>query len=486
MAKQNNQLKVVSSSSKALEAKEALFNEDIWQLKSLGYKDNEIAQSLYRTVSFKKYRISWLADLFKETVWRKRVSVTPNTIGCYVSTGRTLDDSLSRITPRIVSPKSLRREHIESFLVDVASRSKQTQQSHISRLNEIFHCWQEWSLIGVAATELIYRGDAPRHFRKPKPRFIEPVSQEKIRDKLRPTQVALDRAVAILQETGMRGNEVLHLNRDCLTQDNQGNWYLTRHNLKINESHTVPISEDLRVIIELQVKYIKDLEAETKKKCNLDTLFVHYWRSKFRHYTLRTFIRHISELSDEAQTVGSDGEKLNITSHMFRHTVGTNLINDGVPQIFVQRFLGHKSPAMTAVYAHIHDKTLREAIQNANQKLVDINGDIYETEEVVNSISQQSIVDIDAKWLKSNISAQVLPNGICALPIKQTCPHANACLTCPSFRTDATFLPILKEQLERTKSTIFEAKKNSMTRQVELNTTVRNGLTNIIEAIEND
>ena len=27
---------------------------------------------------------------------------------------------------------------------------------------------------------------------------------------------------------------------------------------------------------------------------------------------------------------------------------------------------------------------------------------------------------------------QTLPNGYCGLPLQQTCPHPNACLTCDS------------------------------------------------------
>ncbi len=45
---------------------------------------------------------------------------------------------------------------------------------------------------------------------------------------------------------------------------------------------------------------------------------------------------------------------------------------------------------------------------------------------------------------------QTLPNGYCGLPLQQTCPHPNACLTCDNFLTTAQFLPIHIEQLERT------------------------------------
>ena len=48
------------------------------------------------------------------------------------------------------------------------------------------------------------------------------------------------------------------------------------------------------------------------------------------------------------------------------------------------------------------------------------------------------------------MATQALPNGYCGLPIQKSCPHANACLTCPVFITGPEFLPELREQRHRT------------------------------------
>lgn len=44
---------------------------------------------------------------------------------------------------------------------------------------------------------------------------------------------------------------------------------------------------------------------------------------------------------------------------------------------------------------------------------------------------------------------QTLPNGYCGLPLQQRCPHPNACLTCDNFLTTSEFLPLHRDQLER-------------------------------------
>ena len=49
----------------------------------------------------------------------------------------------------------------------------------------------------------------------------------------------------------------------------------------------------------------------------------------------------------------------------------------------------------------------------------------------------------EAAWMKERIARakQTLPNGYCGLPLQQSCPHPNACLTCDHFLTTEQFLP---------------------------------------------
>ncbi|MFD7444430.1 hypothetical protein [Streptomyces sp. NPDC059909] len=56
------------------------------------------------------------------------------------------------------------------------------------------------------------------------------------------------------------------------------------------------------------------------------------------------------------------------------------------------------------------------------------------------------------------MATQTLPNGYCGLlPVQKSCPHANACLTCPFFLTGPEFLPELREQRTRTLTLIDNA-----------------------------
>jgi hypothetical protein len=91
-----------------------------------------------------------------------------------------------------------------------------------------------------------------------------------------------------------------------------------------------------------------------------------------------------------------------------------------------------------------------------------------------------------AAWAKQKLARakQTLPNGYCGLPLQQSCPHPNACLTCDSFLTTEEFLPLHRDQLERTERLLADAKCNGNQRLVEMNTPVKLNLVRIIEGLE--
>ncbi len=48
--------------------------------------------------------------------------------------------------------------------------------------------------------------------------------------------------------------------------------------------------------------------------------------------------------------------------------------------------------------------------------------------------------------------------GYCGRPRQQDCPHPNACLMCPDFRTTVQFLPVHRQQAEHTAKLVEAAR----------------------------
>jgi hypothetical protein len=153
------------------------------------------------------------------------------------------------------------------------------------------------------------------------------------------------------------------------------------------------------------------------------------------------------------------------------------MINNDVPMDTVQQMLDHSSPEMTACYATIKHQTLRREYDRYQER-INIRGEIVHLDPAGPLA--------DAAWAKENLARakQTLPNGYCGLPLQQTCPHPNACLTCHSFLTTVEFLPQHEEQLDRTDQLSAPAEADGRQRLVDMNTPIRLNLLRIIDGLQ--
>ena len=174
-------------------------------------------------------------------------------------------------------------------------------------------------------------------------------------------------------------------------------------------------------------------------------------RNADRPYVAATLHKALTELARRLDIRDSAGRLVDFRrTHRFRHTRATSLLNAGVPIHVVQRYLGHLSPAMTMHYAQTLAET-HEAEFLRYRKLTADGRDLQ--------IGARDLYDMLQLDQRTN---RVLPNGWCLLPPRQSCDRGNACLTCDKFATDATFLPELRAQKDRT-LVLIDARQDAFT-----------------------
>ena len=124
-------------------------------------------------------------------------------------------------------------------------------------------------------------------------------------------------------------------------------------------------------------------------------------RKSGNRHTTRHHQRETSALESARQNRYTD--PLHTASAERGHTLGTALINRDVPQHVVQKILDHDSPLMTAHYARLSDKTVREHWEKARK--------VGATGQPV-QISPDGPLG-DAAWAKHQLSraTQALPTG---------------------------------------------------------------------------
>jgi hypothetical protein len=294
---------------------------------------------------------------------------------------------------------------------------------------------------------------------------IDPANLAKLRHEHHRT------VILVMAQTGLRRSSIATLPRDALQIGSDGHPYLRYINVKFKREAMLPISSSLRDQLERHEAWLRRFHPETRH-------LLPQRRDASRsvdHETLRKILQgyiKVAAIRHEDGRLASD-----IHPHLFRHHLGTSLVNDDVPLLVVQKLLDHNSLHMTAHYARIHDKTVqREAARWLER--VNVRG-----ERIALSFDGPAG---EAAWMKERLARakQTLPNGYCGLPLVQTCPHPNACLSCPNFLTDPSFRTIHETQLDRTRTLRSEASERGHVRQVELLERDENALTRILHGLD--
>lgn len=451
------------------------FDKDIWDGRKLGA---DVRVSDGGIINFNPISQPWLRQAAKRYIKYAFATLSwsacrnkKNALGHFSS-------FLAKYYPKYLA-SDINRLVIIEFLGYLVSKELggRTRLNILVDINTFFTLCSQNGWADVSDKVLVYKEDYPR-LNKPLPKYIPQEVLEQINQHIKTLPESVMRMVLVIQDAGMRVGELCRLKFDCLRQDSAGDWWLNYYQFKMKKDHTISISRELAGVLQEQQNYIRN---------NLDSSFEYLFcgRNIAKRFmpldktmTPDSFTDFLKRLCTTNNICDASGRPWDLTAHQFRHSVGTRMINNGVPQHIIQRYLGHESPNMTATYAHLFDSTLKKEIAEYHSRTVNISGQILSAEN-------PELETSDLQWFKRNVHAQALPNGSCARPIiKGDCPHANACLTCGDFRTTLEFLNQHKEQLEQTEKIIEKATANNWQRQVEMNDQIKTNLENIISSLE--
>jgi integrase len=448
------------------------YEKDIWDLRKLGVEIDK-TKSCYR-LNFEHITQPWLLQATKNFI-RYTVSLfSPGECMNRISTLKDFSAFISHYHPSL-KPEDIDRPIILEYITQLPATglAAGTRHRQIGCLRTFLELCAREGWANVPDKRLIYNEDFPRISRG-LPRYIPEEVMAQLNQHIEDLAPHIMRMTLVLQECGMRIGELCQLPFNCLNQDVHGDWFLRYYQSKMKKEHIVPISKECAAVIQEQQDVIRE-----EWGFDFPYLFpTPKTYGKGNPMKQKPFTDALNKLACDKNIRDINGKIWRFQAHQFRHTVGTRMVNNGVPHHIIQRYLGHQSPEMTARYAYIHDQTLKEEFAKFKGKVVDIMGQVVESEATQSNSA-------DLQWIKKNILSQSLPNGTCALPVVAgSCPHANACLTCTHFRTTTDFLGEHKKQLEQTKRIIETAKSNGWQRQAEMNMKVKDNLEAIIASLE--
>jgi integrase len=382
--------------------------------------------------------------------------------------------------PQARDASAISRPVLEDYLSWLLTQgySASTRALSLSMIRVFFEaCHRHGWLPGLAPGATIYVEELPFHHDEIA-RFIpEPVMAQLESDEAlsKIPHTTTRNLIVVLIETGLRGGDACNLPFNPVLADSSGWPCLRFEAVKVRAEQLIPLSAKAAAAIAAQQDHVRE-----HWPAGSPWLFPGIAGNDdgSKPYSHSSFTKQLGHWQRAIGLRDQAGQPVTVTGHQFRHTLGTRLINSGVPQHVVQKLLGHASPHMTGHYAKIHDTTIREAFDRYQSQRVNISG-------------QRTGYDPDAptasaEWVKHNLNRvrDSLPNGYCARPAQQDCPHPNACLTCPDFQTTPVFLEIHQRQAVTNNRLIAQADAKGQQRLAENLRRVQANLDRIIPALQ--
>ena len=254
--------------------------------------------------------------------------------------------------------------------------------------------------------------------------------------------------VTILRASGWRISDVLNLRHDtCLEQTERG-WFLCGDIQKTKVlGHKVPITDEVALLIQTHMTLVTTThtDQDNPKRYLFPAIQA---RRAGRPLFASGVSDALNSLAKKQQIRGPDGTIFHFRSHAFRHTKAVELINNGMPLMYVQQWMAHLSPEMTLVYAKLLDSTMHKKWEEAMAQgavRIQVNGE----PERVDPEALTTDNDVNLAQVRANLDAIRLPNGYCFKHSKFDCPAAvTPCYSCPMFVTTPAFLPQLEREVQ--------------------------------------
>ena len=357
------------------------------------------------------------------------LSLRPSTVKHIEHDLREFGTWLGQAHREIDNCADLQRRHIEDYKAWIGAKHGRYTGKPLNRIsikNRLInlHCFfdriTEWGYPNPPRRPLIFAGDLPI-VDKPLPRFLDDAAATKLMRASRSDPDPLSRLIVeLLARTGIRKGELLALTVDAVVQIGSAFWLRIPVG-KLHNDRYIPLHPQLKEMLDDWIDNHRPRGLRSQR------LLLEHNRpvSSLRVSTA------LSRLSHEAG-IG------HVTAHQLRHTLATQAINRGMSIDAIATLLGHKTLAMTMIYARIADKTVAEEYFKVTEKVEALYGQPRQL--------PRDDEGSEMRKLRGEMHRRMLGNGHCARPVETDCHFESICESCTFFITTIELRPTLQKQ----------------------------------------
>ncbi len=227
-----------------------------------------------------------------------------------------------------------------------------TRVYQISTVRKYLYWVYENKIIDIPPEELIRRGDFPKvPSYLPRPLPIE--ADFKLQERLANSDNQLHHGLLLMRQTGLRIGELMNLQYDCIRKDHNEVHFIKVPIGKLYNERLVPIEDET-------VKLIHQLQQQTPTP---RTWLFQYGDDPEKRPSYSQFRKALIQICEGLEITEP------VSTHRFRHSYATSLLNAGVSLFTVMKLLGHKDYRMTLRYAAVTQETVIDQYFDAAKKI---------------------------------------------------------------------------------------------------------------------
>jgi integrase len=314
------------------------------------------------------------------------------------------------------------------------------RRGHVSALSQFFRDTADWEWEGVPGRPLLSAGDLPRMPMRI-PRYIPEEQLAPLMKAVSTLECPYQRTALLLARwTGARKGEIQRLSVDCLDSYPDGTARLRLPAGKTYRERMVPLHEEAAAAL----RELINLRSRGKERAFVDELTGVPTRYVFMEHGRLLSCSYLFQCSLQVACVQAGlldgGGRRIISSHRFRHTIGTQLAERGAKLHTIMNILGHRSANMSLVYARISDQEVKRDYLSVLLPGASVAGPGVEL------LRGGNLTTSDINWLKCNFLKTELELGHCLrLPSEGPC-ECDLYLTCAKFVTTPAYAPRLRDR----------------------------------------
>lgn len=440
------------------------FTDDIWDMAA--YIERKTTQISHRKIKFNYIHNCAIKTVVKQYAYYKLGKVRATTVIGYIN--GTLPSFIQYCElQQFESLEKLSFQVLSEYIKWVKSEKGHRENTCYGNLAVIADMVRVGQIKGWRVTsdnffskielrELLVTGDPLCETRK-----FQPIPTD-VFDKIlfnalhREKDVLTKSGIIIQSQTGLRINEVLGIERGCLSETAEGYTFLEVKIGKTVKGEPIVHKVYANELVKDTVLKLEQYTEHLREKSGLQELFLVKYNGvsnlKVTHWTrkrLESFMRRW-DIRDK------DGNLYPLKSHQFRATFVRELIKQNVSLNHIMKQFSHVSMEMTMHYLTLQEHEIRaiytEMVLHPESKIAGIRAmEIKSTLEPHFKGKTELEIYSFISELADTMSFNPLPNGICLYDFRRgNCTNGDGCFfyNCPNYVTEIQFYPILKRELD--------------------------------------